>query len=48
MQVEACMEAMKSDKVKEALREVSLNLSSDCAMYTIVNSLPSHVAQPNR
>ena len=36
MQVEACMEAMKSDKVKEALREVSLNLSLGCTMHTIV------------
>ena len=36
LQVEACMEAMKSDKVKEALREVSLNVSLGGAMYTIV------------
>ena len=36
LQVEACMAAMKSDKVKEALREVSLNLSLGCTMHTIV------------
>ena len=36
LQVEACMEAMKSDKVKEALREVSLNVSLGCRMHTIV------------
>ena len=36
LQVEACMEAMKSDKVKETLREVSLNLSLGYTIHTIV------------
>ena len=35
LQVEACMAAMKSDQVKEALREVSLIISLGCTMHTI-------------